>query len=403
LTGTGRSVARQMLSGWRAAADRSRRAGEIDTDSQELRGFVAATPLRDVLMSGLTLNASDWHIREGRPVAFRVSGEIVNHKFVPSRDFLKQVMKVIVDESAITKFRESGDVDFAMEEEGVGRFRVNVHQQRGKISMTLRHVKTQIPTVKQLELPEILLRLSEAKDGIVFVTGATGSGKSTTLACMIQHINETTRKHIITIEDPIEYDFEDKRCVMEQREVGLDTVSFDSALRHSLRQDPDVIVVGELRSRDSFESALAAAETGHLVMTTLHTNTAAQAVGRILDFYPFEERDAVRKSLSANLRAIVCQKLVPRRDGRGLVPINEILINTPIVSNLIVADKLNKLDAVICADGEEGMLSFNQALFGRIKDGSISEEVGLKFAPNPDGLKMNLSGVFLNESSGIIA
>jgi len=364
---------------------------------------VAATPLRDVLKSGLTLNASDWHIREDSPVAFRVAGEIVNHKFVTTRDFLKQVMKTVADEAAITKFRETGDADFAMDEEGIGRFRVNVHQQRGKISMTLRHVKGEIPSVKQLKLPEILLKLSEAKDGVVFVTGATGSGKSTTLACMIQHINLTARKHIITIEDPIEYNFEDKRCVMEQREVGLDTVSFDSALRHALRQDPDVIVVGELRSRDSFESALTAAETGHLVLTTLHTNTASQALGRILDFYPFEERDAVRKNLSSNLRAIICQKLVPRRDGRGVVPINEILINTPIVSKLIMTDEINKLDSAIGAGGEEGMLSFNQALFERIKEGSISEEVGLKFAPNPDGLKMNLAGIFLNESSGIIS
>ncbi len=356
------------------------------------------TPLHEILKKGVEAGASDWHIREDANVALRINGEMVTQIMATDRVFLDEVMAAIATEKDMRKYEETGDADFAIDEEGVGRFRVNVHRQRSRTAMTLRHVKAEVPNIRDLRLPPILLSLAEAKDGIVFVTGSTGSGKSTTLACMIEHINETKRSHLITVEDPIEYNFADKMSVIEQREVGLDTISFDSALRHALRQDPDTIVIGELRSRDSFESALTAAETGHLVMTTLHTSTAAQSIGRILDFYPFDERDAVRKNLAGNLRAIVCQRLLPRAHGAGVVPINEILINTPIVSKLILEDKINRLEGAISAGKEDGMQSFNHSIMPLIKNGDITEEVGMRFATNPEALKMNLQGIFLSES-----
>ncbi|MFP6905196.1 MAG: PilT/PilU family type 4a pilus ATPase [Verrucomicrobiota bacterium] len=356
---------------------------------------------RDILASGVASGASDWHLKENGPVCLRISGEIIPHDFVTSREYLGEVISRIATVQTIAKYEEIGDADFAFEEKDIGRFRVNVHRQRGTMSLTLRHVKDQVPDLKTLRLPEIILPLSEARNGIIFVTGSTGSGKSTTLACMLQHLNQNFRRHIITIEDPIEYNFIDDNCIIEQREVGLDTVSFDSALRHALRQDPDVIVLGELRNRDSFETALAAAETGHLVMTTLHTSNASQSIGRILDFYPFEERDGVRKNLAANLRAVICQRLVPKI-GRGVVPINEVLINTPIVTQLIEDGDIPRLDAAIENGVKDGMQNFNMALIDLVKNNDVEEETALKFASNAETLKMNLKGIFLSQSGGIV-
>jgi twitching motility protein PilT len=263
-------------------------------------------------------------------------------------------------------------------------------------------VKDRVPSLQELGLPPVLLELAEARNGIVFVTGSTGAGKSTTLACMIEHINTVRPCHIVTIEDPIEYYFEDRAAILQQREVGLDTVTFESGLRHALRQDPDVIVIGELRSRDSFESALAAAETGHLVLTTLHTTNAAQSINRILDFYDFAERDAVRANLAANLRAIVCQRLVPTASGGGLVPINEVMLNTPTVRKIIIENVLNKLHTAISAGLQEGMQTFNHALLQLVQEGAITEETAFAFASNPDALRMNMQGIFLNEDARIV-
>jgi twitching motility protein PilT len=356
---------------------------------------------RDILASGVASGASDWHLKENGPVCLRISGEIVPHDFITSREYLGEVISRIATVQTIAKYEEIGDADFAFEERGVGRFRVNVHRQRGAMSFTLRHVKDQVPDLKSLRLPGIILPLAEAKNGIIFVTGSTGSGKSTTLACMLQHLNQNFRKHIITIEDPIEYNFVDENCIIEQREVGLDTISYDSALRHALRQDPDVIVLGELRNRDSFETALAAAETGHLVMTTLHTSNASQSISRILDFYPYEEREGIRKNLSHNLRAVICQRLVPKID-RGVIPINEILINTPIVTKLIEDGDIPRLDSAIENGVKEGMQNFNMALIDLVNKGEVNKETAFKFASNEETLKMNLKGIFLSQSGGIV-
>ncbi len=361
---------------------------------------MAYTVLHDILIAGVDEGASDWHIREGRPVGLRIGGSLGELDFMADSKFMDQVMEQIVPSVQQEQFQKIGDTDFAFEEEGVGRFRANLHRERGRRSMTLRYVKSKVPDREELHLPEIVARLAERSSGIVFVTGITGAGKSTTLACMIEHINEGQGRHIISVEDPIEYSFHDKNAVIEQREVGLDTVSFESALRHVLRQDPDVIVIGEMRDRVTFETALTAAETGHLVLTTLHTMNAPQSILRILDMYNQYEREAVRKSLSVNLCAIVCQRLVRRASGKGMVPAVEVLVNTPIVSKLISENRMEDLATVIDSSGEDGMMSFNKSLLKLIQEGLITEEDGLAKSNNPEALRMNLSGIFLSTDKG---
>jgi twitching motility protein PilT len=358
------------------------------------------TVLHDILSTGVSENASDWHIREGSNVGLRIDGSLVEVDFSTDREFLEQAIEQMTEESHRTKLLETGDADLALAEDGVGRFRVNLHRQRGMIAMTLRHVKGDIPVVEDIGLPPVLRKISENHNGIIFVTGTTGSGKSTTLAAMIGHMNARMNRHIITIEDPIEYNFPDNQCIIEQREVGIDCSTFDSALTHALRQDPDVIVVGEMRNRESFETALTAAETGHLVMTTLHTKDAAQSIMRILDLYPNEERESVRKSLAECLRAIVCQRLVPKATGKGVVPVNEILINTPIVNKLIDDGRIGKLSQAIEGGDDQGMMSFNSRLLELVNDGVISEETALATSDNPSALQMNLKGIFLSDAGG---
>ncbi len=358
------------------------------------------TVLHDILATGVAENASDWHIREGSNVGLRVDGTLIEVDFATDRKFLEQAIEQMTAENHRRDFLEHGDSDFALAEDGVGRFRVNLHRQRGMIAMTFRHVKGEIPVVENIGLPKVLRKIAENHNGIVLVTGTTGSGKSTTLAAMIGHMNAHMNRHIITIEDPIEYNFPDQQCIIEQREVGIDCSTFDSALIHALRQDPDVIVVGEMRNRESFETALTAAETGHLVMTTLHTKDAAQSILRLLDMYPNEERESVRKSLAESLRAIICQRLVPRATGKGVVPVNEILINTPIVEKLLDEGRLGKLGQAIEGGGEDGMMSFNSRLLALVNDGVITEEVALATSDNPSALKMNLKGIFLSDAGG---
>lgn len=359
--------------------------------------------LKEILAEGLAAGASDWHFREGCPVSLRVSGIIRNLADVAETEFMLTVFDEVTTPPLREAYHLTGDAEFAFHQDGLGRFRANLHRQRGRMALALRHVRDRVPSLQELRLPPVLLSIAEHRNGIVFVTGSTGAGKSTTLACMVDHINRVKRCHIVTIEDPIEYYFADRNSIIEQREVGLDTPSFDSGLQHALRQDPDVIVIGELRSRDSFESALAAAETGHLVLTTLHTTNAAQSINRILDFYPYDERDAVRANLAGNLRAIACQRLVPTASGSGVVPINEIMMNTPMVTKLIIANALHKLYSAIGAGMQEGMQTFNQALLKLVREGAITEETAFAFSSNPDALRMNMQGIFLNEDAGIVS
>lgn len=364
---------------------------------------MGVSKFRTILQTGIQAGASDWHIREGSTVVLRVDAQLVEiSDFTATKEFLAEAVEEITTPRLRDKYDETGDADFAWLEDDVGRFRVNLHRQRNLISLTLRHIKDKVPALDDLGLPKVIEKIASNERGIVLVTGTTGSGKSTTLACMMEYMNTHMARHIITIEDPIEYAFSDKKSIFEQREVGLDTISFDSALTAALRQDPDVIVVGEMRKRESFDAALTAADTGHMVMSTLHTTNAAQTIQRILDFYPHDERKQIRLALATNLAAIVCQRLMPRAIGRGVVPGLEIMINSPVIRKLLEEDKLNKLGAAIEASQAEGMMSFNQCLLGHVNAGLITEEVALERASNPEALAMNLKGIFLGTDGGIL-
>lgn len=360
------------------------------------------TVLHDLLNTAVENNASDLHIRKDKNAVLRIDGKLVEVEFMVDEEFMDKCLEQIVPPGQISRYEETGDLDFAWEEIGVGRFRVNLHRQRGKRALSMRYVKGTAPTLDQVNLPSILKNIAESNNGIIFITGTTGSGKSTTMAAMLDHINSTMKRHIITIEDPIEYTFEDKKSFFEQREVGLDSISFDSALVHALRQDPDIIVIGEMRNRTTFETALAAAETGHLVITTLHTKDASQTINRILDMFPMDERDSIRKSIAGTLRATICQRLAPKAIGKGVIPVNEILINTPMVRKLIFDGRVEKLSSAIEAGVEDGMMSFNMGLLKRVNEGVISEEKALELSDNPQALRMNLKGIFLSEGGGII-
>ncbi len=361
------------------------------------------TKLRAILETGVKARASDWHIREGSTIVLRVDAELVEMPdFVPDRKFLLEAIKEICDERAQKNFLKTGDADFAHAEEGVGRFRVNLHRQRGLISLSFRHVKGKVPSLDELNLPDIILQIAGTQRGIVLVTGTTGSGKSTTLACMLEHMNQTMARHIITIEDPIEYTFKDAHCIFEQREIGIDTTSFHEAMIHSLRQDPDTIIVGEMRDRESFDTALQAADTGHLVMTTLHTTNAPQSVQRILDFYPQSERNQIRMALAVNLAAIISKRLLPRAVGKGVNPGKVIMHHTPLKSKLNYNADFEKLTPAIEASRSEGMMTFNQCLLQLVNRGEITEEMALGRSDNPEALQMNLKGIFLSADGGIV-
>jgi twitching motility protein PilT len=259
-----------------------------------------------------------------------------------------------------------------------------------------------VPSFEQLGLLEQIKLIAESPRGIVLVAGSTGSGKSTTLAAMLEHINANFKKHVITLEDPIEFVFEDNQSVIEQREIGLDTVSFHQALKNVLRQDPDIIMIGEMRDAISFGAAMSAADTGHLVLSTLHTTTAAQSITRILDFFKADEREQVRRQLAGTLRGVICQRMVPMLDGK-LIPALEILINSPLVRKMLEENRLDKLTAAIETGVDDGMITFNQSLFNLVKEGKVSQKDALAKASNPQALEMNFKGIFLNEGGRIVS
>ena len=363
---------------------------------------MAVSVIHDLLELGVNSNASDWHIKEGHTVVLRIAGSLVDTDFVPDTECIESILTTMASPELLAKYRAEGDLDISYVEDNVGRFRVNIHKQRGRTAFTLRHVKTNIMHLEELGTPPVLKTIAEATRGIIILGGTTGSGKSTTLAAMLEHVNLNMRKHIITIEDPIEYEFEDKKSVFEQREVGIDTTTFQEALVRVLRQDPDIIMVGEMRNKESFDAALQAADTGHLVLTTLHATTASQSITRILDFYRREEQDSIRKALSMNLHAIICQRLIPRAFGGGVIPGCEVMINTPMVRKLLEKDELEKLPAAIETGRDDGMQTFNQCLLQLINEGVVTEEDAFEAATNPEALKMNLKGIELSTGNQII-
>ena len=356
-----------------------------------------------ILKTAVEGGASDVHIKPDSPVVYRINSQLVETEMAqtPTQDWLDKVIKEIIPEHFLPRLEEDREIDFSYFLEGIGRFRTNCFQQLGKWCLAMRYVVAEVPKLESLNLPEIIKSIAEEPRGIVLVAGTTGSGKSTTLAGMIDHINSTMKRHIITLEDPVEYVFEDNGCVIEQREVGLDTPSYEHGLKHVMRQDPDVIMVGEMRDATSFRAAMSASDTGHLVMSTLHTIDAPQSISRVLDFFQAEERDQVRKQMVGTLKAIIVQRMAVRDDG-GVVPAIEIMINTPTITKLISENRTEKLHAAIETGTDDGMQNFNQSLFQLVKDGVITKEEALDKASNPQALEMNFKGIFLSEGSRIL-
>jgi twitching motility protein PilT len=356
-----------------------------------------------ILKTAVEGGASDVHIKVGAPVIFRIHRHLIAIESpLPTLQWVNMVVENVVPKHARQKLDHNREVDFSYYLPGVGRFRTNVFQQRGEYCLAMRHVKSKCPSFEELGLLPILKKIAESPRGIVLMAGSTGCGKSTSLAAMIEHINDGFRKHIITMEDPIEFVFEDNQSVIEQREVGLDTPSFEQALKHVLRQDPDIIMIGEMRDSTSFTAAMSAADTGHLVLSTLHTTTASQSVNRIMDFFHMDEREQVRRQLAGTLQAVICQRMVGTIAG-SMTPAQEIMINTPTVKKLIEENRLEKLAAAIETGVEDGMLTFNQALFTLVKNGVVSEQEALAKASNPQALEMNFKGIFLDEARRILS
>jgi twitching motility protein PilT len=356
-----------------------------------------------ILKTAVDGEASDVHVKIGGPVIFRIHGDLVAVEApIPTEEWLNKIVDEIVPAHAKKRLEENREADFSYFIPDTGRFRTNVFQQRGQFCSAMRYVKTQVPAFEELGLLEVLRDISRSPRGIVLVTGSTGSGKSTTLAAMIEYINANFKRHIITLEDPIEFVFEDNQSVVEQREIGLDTLSFQAGLKHILRQDPDVIMIGELRDVVSISAAMSSADTGHLVLATLHTTNAPQAIGRILDFFPANDRDQARRQLAATLQAVVCQRLVGTVDG-GVTPAIEVMINTPTVRKLIEESRFEKLGAAIETGTDEGMINFNQHLYALVQEGRVTQEEALASASNPQALEMNFKGIFLDESRRILS
>jgi twitching motility protein PilT len=355
-----------------------------------------------ILKAGVDGHASDVHLKIDSPVIYRISRELVAAECpYPTAEWMNRVVDTITPIHLKKKLEDEREVDFSYFLPGVGRFRTNLFQQRGQFALAMRHVKSQVPPFEELGLPDTLKQISESPRGIVLVAGSTGSGKSTTLAAMIEHLNANKKKHIVTMEDPIEFVFEDNQCVIEQREVGLDTLSFHHALKHVLRQDPDIIMIGEMRDATSFIAAMSAADTGHLVLSTLHTTNASQSVTRILDFFKSDEREQVRRQLAGCLRAVVCQRMAQTVNGQ-MTPAIEIMLNTPTVKKMMEDNRLDKLAAAIETGMDDGMINFNQSLFNLVKEGKITKEEALAKASNPQALEMNFKGIFSSEGRRIL-
>jgi len=355
-----------------------------------------------ILKTAVQGGASDIHLKIGTPVVFRINRELVAVESPhPTLEWMNKVVQNVAPAHLTKKLDEEREVDFSYFVPEVGRFRTNLFQQRGEWCLAMRYVKTTVPSFEELGLLPQLRTLAESPRGILLVAGSTGCGKSTTLAALLEHINAGFKKHIITLEDPIEYVFEDNQSVIEQREVGLDTISFHAALKHVLRQDPDIIMIGEMRDDISFEAAMSSADTGHLVLSTLHTTNASQSVNRILDFFHVDEREQIRRQLAGTLRGVVCQRMVPNTRGM-LSPAFEIMINTPIVRKLIEENRLDKLASAIETGTDDGMISFNQSLFNLVKAGLVTEKEALAKASNPQALEMNFKGIFLDEGRRIL-
>ena len=354
-----------------------------------------------ILQRAIQKDASDIHLKTGCSVYYRIDGFIEPQ---PEMDITASDMDnftaIMLNDEQKRFFMKRGELDMAFTEKGIGRFRVNVFRQRGSVSMVLRRIKTKMLTFEQLNLPPASLKLAEYVRGLVLLTGTTGSGKSTALASLIDYINDKRKCHIVTIEDPIEFVHQDKKSVINQREITIDTQDFASAMKAAMRQDPDVILVGEMRDLETFQAAISAAETGHLVFSTLHTTNVKQTMDRIIDMFPQNMREQVLSQLAQNLRGILCLRLIARSDGVGRVPNCELMLDSPTMRKLIRESRSSQLEAAIQQGREMGMQTFNDSLHDLIKRGLVDTQEGLNISENPEELNMMLQGIRLSGGAG---
>ncbi len=360
------------------------------------------TDFKTLFSKMIAEKASDLFVKVGAPAALRVAGKVRFMEGAPfTPDAVNSMFDQVADPRTRSQFDATGEADTAYELYGVGRFRVNIFRQRGYIGFVYRHIQTRIPDMEDLNLPAATLKkLASLSRGMVLVTGIAGSGKSTTLAAMINHVNKVQPRHIVTIEDPIEYLFVDDKSVIDQRELGMDTQSFSAALKHVVRQSPDVIMIGEMRDLETVEAAMAAAETGHLVFSTLHTVNAMQTVERIINFFPPHQHEFLRMQLALLLEGVVSQRLIPTKDGNARVPAVELMVATPTVRELLHEGKTKELYKALKEGSYFGTQTFNQSLKELYARDLITLEEALTAADNPDELKLDVRGIVKGTKPG---
>lgn len=356
----------------------------------------------DLLREMVGQKATDLYLRVQGPPVFRVGEELVPAGTILSEKEMEAIAKVVLGNERWEKFLGQNEMDVAYTVKNTGRFRLNIYRQRSTIAIAVRWVRTDISSFEELNLPPVLEKIALFRKGLVLVTGPTGTGKSTTQAAMISYVNAHRRCHIVTVEDPIEFLHEDNMSVISQREVGIDTDSFQSAMKYAMRQNPDVILIGEMRDPETFAVALSASETGHLVMSTLHTLDVVHSLGRILDFFPPSQHNQIRSLLSLNLAAMTCQRLIPMKDGKGLVPATEVMIASAPIRKLIRENEMKKIPQVMQNDERGEMQTLNQSLIKLLERGMITDQEALINSNDVAGLKMNLQGIHLDEERGIL-
>jgi twitching motility protein PilT len=376
-----------------------------DVEEKAESGPPKAASIHSLLKGLVKHKASDLHVKVGRPPMYRINGKLLPAKLPAlTHETVKQLAYGTMSQKQVKEFEENLQIDFGYLVPGLARFRANVFMQKGTLAFVIRVVPLEIPVLENLGLPPVVADIAGKNRGLVLVTGATGSGKSTTLAAMIEHINRQQRCHVVTIEDPIEYIFDDKMSTISQREIGTDAVSMPLALRGALRQDPDVIMIGEMRDFQTIQVAITAAETGHMVFSTLHTNTAAQSIDRIIDSFPADAKNQLRLQLANSLLAVVTQQLVRRADGKGRVVACEVLMRSPTVEKLILENRINDLDQVMESSNlYYKMQSMNQDLERLVRENVITREEALIHSDKKEDLELKLSGMVAGSQNGVDA
>jgi len=358
---------------------------------------------KEMIQQMLARKASDLHLRVGLRPTLRIDGKLYSaddNALMPQD--MDKILSQVLTESQQQRFHQRREMDLALSISKMGRFRINLYKQRGTVGIAIRHVNTIIPSFEELNLPDTIKNIADGRKGLIIVTGTTGSGKSTSLAAMIEHINSTRSVNVLTIEDPIEYIYRDKKSIVSQREVGGDTESFATALRHAFRQDPDIILIGEVRDADTMGIALTAADTGHLVMTTLHTMNAVETISRVISFFPPHQHQQIRLLLAGTLKSIICQRLLPRHDGPGRIPAIEILVTTASIREYIIDQLKTPLIPELIEQGavQYGMQSFDQTIMKMFRDGTISYEEALAQSSNPEDFDLRCKGITSTSDRG---